>query len=92
MEFGSELRKRASPALAAEMRRRERWANVVGILIGVFIVGNGLYARTHGGWMWIGRELPMQVPWWSVTVVGFLILGFSVYLLLQASKPPQEKT
>jgi len=90
MEFGSELRKRASPELAAKMRRDEQRSCIVAILIGLFITGDGLYASAHGGWMWIGRAIRVEIPWWLATVVGLMMVGFSVYLLVQASRPTRK--
>jgi hypothetical protein len=80
-EFGSELRRRASPKFAAQQRRAAFWALNLGVIMGLVCLADALHARTHGGMVSGGpyNHSGISLPWWMVAPMGLFIVAISVW-------------
>ena len=79
-DFGSELRRRLSPELAARQRRSELWALALGVVMGVAVLIDALYARTHGGMVAGGPATHfISLPWWLVAPMALFVLALSLF-------------
>jgi hypothetical protein len=79
-EFGSELRRRASPKFAAEQRRSAFWALNLGVIMGLVCLADALYARTHGGMVIASPyDHSTVLPWWMVAPMGLCLIAFSLW-------------
>jgi hypothetical protein len=80
--FGSELRKRQSPELARQQRRRSLWAGVVGLGMGLTILALGVDSVRTGKWVAFGRvgNAP-DLPGWAVILMALFLLFISGSIL-----------
>jgi hypothetical protein len=80
--FGSELRKRQSPELARQQRRRTLWAGVVGLGMGVTILALGVDSVRTGKWVVFGRVGDAwDLPGWAVILMALFLLFISGSIL-----------
>ena len=81
-EFGSELRKRQTPEMAKEERRKQFWALVLGLVLGAALLIDALYMRTHGGMVESGPANGfLKIPWWAAAAIGLFVFGASGFAL-----------
>ena len=81
-EFGSELRKRQTPQMAARQRRTTFRALLFGLAVSVGVIADALYAAFHGGMVKGGaRNGFLAIPWWASAAIGALLLAGCVYSL-----------
>ena len=82
-EFGAELRRRQSPKLAREQRKRDLWAGVVGLGLGLTILTIGIGSMRSGEWVHYGRVgRSVELPGWAVVLLALFILFGSGWVLL----------
>jgi hypothetical protein len=80
--FGSELRRRQSPELARQQRRRSRWAGVVGLGMGLTILALGVDSVRTGEWVVFGRVgATWDLPGWAVILMAVFLLFISGSIL-----------
>ena len=73
--FGSELRKRQSPELARQERRRSLWAGVVGLGMGFTILAVGVDSVRTGKWVMFGSVGDAwDLPGWAVILIALFLL------------------
>jgi sterol desaturase/sphingolipid hydroxylase (fatty acid hydroxylase superfamily) len=86
-DFGSELRKRASPRFAREQRRKNLWAGVVGIVIGLVSLAAGIDSMRTGKWMVWGREMSsLMLPGWMVVLASLFIVFISGWVIVRFAR------
>ena len=73
--FGSELRKRLSPELARQQRRRSLQAGVVGLGMGLAVLALGVDSVRTGKWVAFGRVgSTWDLPGWAVILMALFLL------------------
>lgn len=86
-EFGSELRRRQSPKLAREQRKRDVWAGVAGLGLGLVILVIGIGSMRTGEWVHYGRVGDsVELPGWAVVLLALFILLGSGWVLLRIAR------
>src|SRR5262249_21710902 len=92
-EFGSELRKRQMPELARKERRRDIGALIFGVVVGLGLLMDALYARTHGGMVESGaRDGFLKIPWWVEAAIAAFFAGASGFALWRVvPDKPQDR-
>ena len=85
--FGSELRKRASPRFAREQRRKNLWAGVVGIGIGLVSLAAGIDSMRTGKWVVFGRAMSgVELPGWMVVLAALFILFLGGWVIARFAR------
>lgn len=85
--FGSELERRQTPELARRRRKQGIYACLLGILMGVVMLGAGIYATRTGEMV---RSFPgrLELTGPEASVVGALVLAGSAWLLWRVLRGP----
>ena len=86
-EFGSELRRRASPKFARLQRRQALWAGLLGLGLGLMCLALGVDSMGTGEWVIFGRPgTSVLLPGWSVTLIGLFLLFIGCWILRQSAR------
>lgn len=82
-EFGAELRRRQSPKLAREQRKRNLWAGMAGLGLGLTMLAIGAVSMRTGEWVHYGRVGDsVELPGWALVLSALFILFGSGWVLL----------
>lgn len=88
-EFGSELRKRATPEFARKARRSAIKGSIFLIAMGVACAAFGIHGIPTGEIFHGTKAGSLPLNGWEMAGLGFVLIAFGVWSLVQDMRQPK---